>query len=224
MLGREIRMRAVFFGAIGAAVVLSAIFTARAEPPGPNDMTLNFAVMRNDDQIGTSVIRLRRNGQETIAEINTHVQVKIAYVTVYRFDQSETEHWSDGRLVALSSLTNDNGTTHKVFAKRTGKTLSVEVDGKASEVDPKVTLVSLWNAALVQKTTMALNPQDGTITPMSVIDHGEEQLVLEGRATTAHHYSIKTSFPQDVWYDQRDRLVKVELRASDGSRIHYQPG
>jgi hypothetical protein len=216
-------MRAIFLGAVVLAA-MTFFSAARAEPPGPNDMTLNFAVMRNDAQIGTSVVRLHRNGRETIAEISTHVQVKIAFVTVYRFDQAETEHWSDGSLLALTSLTNDNGTTHKVFAKRTGKTLSVEADGKASEVDPTVTPASLWNAALVQKTTMALNPQDGSITPMSVIDRGEERLVLEGRATTAHHYSIRTSFPQDVWYDERDRLVKVELRASDGSRIHYQRG
>jgi hypothetical protein len=216
-------MHALFLAAIIPSAMIFSSAT-QADPPGPDDMTLKFAVMRNDDQIGTSVIRLSRTGQETIAEINTHVQVKIAYVTVYRFDQAETEHWSDGSLLALTSLTNDNGTTHKVFAKRTGKTLSVEVDGKASEVDPTVNPVSLWNAALVQKTTMALNPQDGSITPMSVVDHGEEQLVLEGHATTAHHYSIKTSFPQDVWYDQRDRLVKVELRASDGSRMHYQRG
>jgi hypothetical protein len=228
-------MRAIFLG----AVVLSAMIfsTARAEPPeapGPNDttpndttpddMTLNFAVLRNDDQIGTSVIRLHRNGEETVAEIDTHIQVKIAYVTVYRFDQAETEHWTDGCMMTLTSLTDDNGTIHKVFAKRTEKTLSVEVDGKAGEVDPTANPVSLWNAALVQKTTLALNPQDGSITPMSVVDRGEEQLVLEGRATTAHHYSIQTSVPQDVWYDERDRLVKVEMLGSDGSRIHYQPG
>jgi hypothetical protein len=223
VLHTEVRMRALFLGAIVlSAMICSA--AAQAEPPGPNDMTLNFAVLRNDDQIGTSVVRLHRNGRETIAEISTHVQVKIAFATVYRFDQAETEHWTDGSLVTLNSLTNDNGTTHKVFAKRTGKTLSVETDGKAIEVDPTVNPISLWNAALVQKTTLAFNPQDGSITPMSVVDRGEEQLVLEGRATTAHHYSIRTSFPQDVWYDGRDRLVKVELRASDGSRIHYQRG
>ena len=62
-------------------------------------------------------------------------------------------------------------------------------------------------------------------TPVSVVDHGEEPLVLQGRpTTTAHHYSIKTSFPQDVWYDQQHQLLKVELRGSDGSRIQYQPG
>ncbi len=83
--------------------------------------------------------------------------------------------------------------------------------------------VSLWNASLL-RSTIAINPQDGQLTPVSVVDHGEEALVLQGRATTGHHYSIRTSFPQDVWYDQQHQLLKVELRGSDGSRIQYQPG
>ena len=46
----------------------------------------------------------------------------------------------------------------------------------------------------------------------------------KGRPLTAHHYSIHTTFPQEVWYDDRQQLVKVALRGSDGSRIEYQPG
>lgn len=189
----------------------------------PNATTLNFAVMRNGDRIGTSTVRLSRNGRETMAEVVTHIEVKIAHVTVYRYHQSETERWADGKLLALTSFTDDNGKAHRVAAMSRGNALLVEADGKASEVDPTVIPVSLWNASLVRKTK-ALNPQDGSITQVSVVDHGPEQLVLQGRTTTAHHYSIKTSFPQDVWYDERLQLVKVELRGSDGSRIRYQPG
>ena len=139
-----------------------------------------------------------------------------------RFDQSQTERWADGNLVAFTSVTDDNGTRHKVSAERKGDTLSVEAGGKTSEVDPTVIPASLWNAALVRQTT-ALDPQDGSVTPVSVVNHGEEQLVLEGRPTTARHYSITAGNPQDVWYDEQNRLVKVELRGSDGSKIEYRP-
>ena len=69
-----------------------------------------------------------------------------------------------------------------------------------------------------------LDPQHGRLTSVAVTDHGEEQLVLQGRPLTAHHYSIRTSFPQELWYDQHRRLVQVELNGSDGSKIEYQPG
>jgi hypothetical protein len=202
--------------------VVAALPFSAAAGSESTDLALNFAVMRNGDQIGTSTVRLSRDGDAMVAQVDTHVQVKIAHVTVYRFDQSETERWVDGQLQALSSLTNDNGTVHKVTARSRGNALAVDADGNASEVGPAVIPVSLWNASLVHET-MALNPQDGSLTPVSVIDHGEEQLVLQGRPTTAHHYSIRTSFPQDVWYDRQRQLIKVELHARDGSTIQYQP-
>jgi hypothetical protein len=185
--------------------------------------TTNYAVTRNGEPIGTSTLRLDRNGAQTTAEIATHVQVKIAYITVYRYDQTETEHWDNGKLVGLSAATNDNGTLHKVSAARRGNALAVDADGKISEMDPSVIPVSLWNAALVRQR-LALDPQDGSLTPVSVVDHGNEDVVLQGRPTPAHHYSIATTFPQDVWYDANHQLIRVELRGSDGSKIQYQPG
>jgi hypothetical protein len=227
-LHTDVRIRALFLSALVVVSATSLSAAAQdepkdvAEPPGPSDTTLNFAVLRNGGQIRTSTIHVRRDGPETVADVVTHIQVKIAYVTVYRFEQTETEHWTDASLVEMTALTNDNGTVHKVSAKRAGDTLSVEADGKTSEVDPTVIPASVWNAAMVRQTVV-LDPQDGSLTPIAVVDHGEEPLVLDGRPTTTHHYSIKTGTSQDVWYDEHDRLVKVELVGSDGSKIEYRP-
>jgi hypothetical protein len=206
-----------YFGAI------SAIAWATAVPAAEETTTLDYAVMRNGDRIGASTVRVVRDGPQTIAEVSTHVQVKVAYITVYRFEQRETQRWANDRLLALNAVTDDNGTIHKVSARNSGDILSVDADGRITTVDPSVIPVSLWNPSLLGKT-QALDPQSGKMTPVSVIDRGEEQLMLQGRATPVHHYSIKTNFAQDVWYDQHHRLVKVELHAIDGSEIQYRPG
>src|SRR5580765_1842916 len=170
-------MRALFLGAlvVGSAIGFSALAQTEpkdiAEPSGPSDTTLNFAVLRNGDQIGTSTMHVHRDGPKTVAEIVTHIRVKIAFVTVYRLDQSVTEQWTGGSLVEMTALTDDNGTVHKVGAKRAGDTLKVEAGGKTSEVDPAAIPASLWNAALVRQT-VALDPQDGSVSPISVVDHG----------------------------------------------------
>ena len=215
-------MRALFL-VLSVLVVAPALALSAVAGTEPAATSLNFTVMRNGEPIGATTMRISRDGGATVADIVTHIQVKIAYITVYRYDQRETERWVDGKLVAMSSLTDDNGTVHKVSATRSGEVLSVEADGKVAEVDPGLFPVSLWNASLLQ-TTIAINPQDGQLTPVSVVDHGEEPLMLRGQPTTAHHYSIRTSFPQDVWYDHQHQLLKVELRGSDGSRIQYQLG
>ena len=149
-------MQAVFL-VLGALVVAPAIAVSAAETE-PSAATRNFTVMRNGDQIGTSTVRISRDGAGTLAEVVTHIEVKIAYITVYRYDQSETESWVDGKLVAMSSRTDDNGTRHKVSVTRSGDTLSVDADGKVAEVDPAVIPVSLWNSSLMRQTT-AISPR-----------------------------------------------------------------
>ena len=207
------------------AVLLSAaaLFSSSAAPAEPMAETLRFAVMRDGQQIGTNTIELRRNGSETTVQMMTQVQVKIAFVTVYRFEQTETERWVGGKLMALSAVTNDNGTRHRVKATRTNDKLTIEADGKTTQVAGNTIPASLWNPLLLEKT-VAFNPQDGTMMPIAVTDRGVDQLVVQGRAKRTRHYVIYSTFPQDVWYDDARQLVKVELKVSDGSTIRYQPG
>ena len=210
------RNLSLFLGVLVASFSMVAGIGARADDRAT---TLNFAVTRNGEQIGSTTVRLQRNGDQIIAETATTVQVKIAFVTVYRYEQRLTERWVGGRLAALSAVTDDNGSIHRVSATRTGERLSVNADGKISQVDPAMIPATLWNAALVRMTA-ALNTKDGSVMPVSVVDRGKERLVVQGRALTAHRYSIRTTIPQEVWYDEQQRLLKVELRGSDGSTIN----
>jgi hypothetical protein len=69
----------------------------------------------------------------------------------------------------------------------------------------------------------ALDTQDGQVDPISVTDDGAEDLRLGAQALKAHHYQIKSRYSQDIWYDERGRLVQVKLIGSDGSEISYKP-
>jgi hypothetical protein len=200
-------------------VAASSIMTGTVAWADGNATTLSFAVTRNGEQIGNTTVRVQRDGDRTIAETATKIQVKIAFVTVYRYEQRLTERWTGGKLAALSAVTDDNGSIHQVSATRTGEKLSVNADGRVSQVDPATVPANLWNVALMQMR-QALDPKDGSMMPVSVVDRGKEQLVVQGRALTAHRYSIRTTIPQEVWYDVNQHLLKVELRGSDGSTIN----
>jgi len=183
--------------------------------------TSTFAVLRNDDRIGSNTISVAQNGVQTTVEIVTHVKVSFAFVTVYRFDQTETEQWASGRLQALNATTDDNGAVQKTSVSSSGNAMLVHANGQPTTIAVPIVPASLWNAALLTQA-QALDPKDGSIVPVKVTDRGEEDLVVEGRPVRARHYVITTKFTQDVWYDANHRLVKVELRAPDGSRISYQ--
>lgn len=208
-------MRAVLLSLAGLTALAAIESAAAAE-------TIRFAIMRDGQPIGSNTIELQRNGAETTVRMITRIQVKIALMTVYRFDQTETERWVDGRLVGLESATDDNGTPHRVTATSSNGKITVNADGKVSQVASTTIPASYWNPALLGKS-VALNPQDGAIVPVAVTDRGEDHVVVQGRAKRTRHYVIRTTFPQDVWYDDDRQLVKVELKASDGSTIRYQP-
>lgn len=207
--------RLVCFGA--AIVVAGLAGPAQADPPG----SINFAVMRNGEQIGTNKIKFGHEGAETTVQDDTHVAVGLGILVLYRYDQSETERWSDGRLVALDARTDDNGTQHNTSAKAQDGKLLVRAGDKVKEAPPTAVPLSLWNPVLVA-SDVALDPEDGDVEPIKVQDRGEEKLVIQGRERPAHHYQIVTGFPQDVWYDDNNQLVQVELKGKDGSTIRYQ--
>jgi hypothetical protein len=184
--------------------------------------TMRFAIMRNGEQIGTHAIEISRKGAETDVRVTTDLAVKIFFVTAYRLQHSATERWMNGQLVALDSTTDNNGVRHNVSATRRTSGLEIEADGKTSQVDQNVFPASLWNPELVRHK-VALDTQDGRVDPFSVTDDGSEDLRFGERALKAHHYEIKGRYSQDIWYDERGRLVQVKLIGSDGSEISYRP-
>jgi hypothetical protein len=188
----------------------------------PSPASVNFAVMRNGTQIGTNSIRFVHDGTDITVQMVTHIKVGIAFLTLYQFDQTESEHWADGRLLAMNATTDDNGTIHRASAAARDGRIVVQCDGKVSATPPaSIVPFNLWDPILVAQN-VALDTRNGDLEPIHVEDRGEANILVQGHMRRAHHYQIVATFPQDVWYDDNDELVRVELKGSDGSTILYQ--
>jgi len=204
-----------------AAVVATLMLAAPASAAETGVETPTFAVVRNGSQIGTHAIELRRNGPETLVKQSTRIEVKVLFIQAYKFEQDETERWVNNRLVAMDSVTHDNGTDHKLDVRVNGKGLNVEGDGKTAQVDATVMPASIWNAALV-KQTVALNVRDGSLMHITVNDMGMDNVTVRGQPVKARHYEIKGPFSQDAWYDDKGNLVQAKFIGSDNSVIMWQ--
>ena len=208
-------------GTFSAIVIatLGAVAAVAAHAPAE---TMRFAIMRNGEQIGSHAIEISRTGAETNVRVTTELAVKVLFITAYRLQHSATERWVNGQLVGFNSTTDNNGVHHRVRATRGTSGLEVDADGKTSRVDQNIFPASLWNAELMRRKA-ALDTQDGQVDPISVTDNGMEDLSLGTRTLKAHHYEIKGRYSQDIWYDERGRLLQVKLIGSDGSVISYTP-
>ena len=206
---------------LAAGLLVALAFAANAAP-GASSETLRYAIMRNGDQIGTHTVEINRGPKETAVTLSTELAVKVMFITAYQMRFTTSEKWVGGKLVALTSEGDDNGTKHKVSAALKANGLEVDSDGKTSTVDKNIMPATLWNHEVV-KRTQVLDPKDGAVVPITVTDQGMDELTIDGRTVKARHYVLKGKFPQDVWYDEKGRLVQSSLVAPDGSVILYKP-
>ena len=205
---------------LGAAVAASLILFGSGAQALPE--IRRFEITRNGEPIGTHVIEVNRSGNEFLVSVVTDLTVTVLFVTAYRLQIASSERWANGRLLALNSMSNNNGTRHVVSAAARGSGLEVTVDGKDSIfVDPNVMPNSFWNAEFLRRPIM-LDAQDGQVMPVSVRDVGEEDLTINASVIKARRYTVTSRYSQDVWYDDRARLVQAQLVARDGSVIMYR--
>lgn len=205
--------------ALVAAVLLVAP-GARADIV-PENGVLDFTVVRDGTDIGTHRLTFRQNGNRIEMDIATRIAVKIAFVTVYRFEHDGHEVWENGKLVEMRTKTHDDGTDHMLQVVRGADgNYQVTADGKSFSADGSLVPASLWNPEFI-RTGKLMNSILGTPLKIAVAYKGEEQVDVHGRKVKAKHYSMTGDFARELWYDDHWVLVHMELKGKDGSPVTY---
>lgn len=206
-----------------AAVAVAAgvmPFSAQAATVPP-DGVLSFQVIREGSPIGTHELRFSVRDGGTAVDIETDVAVKLAFITVYRFEHEGHELWRDGHLVSLNSTTNDDGTDHRLEVKAQGGELAVDGDANQARLPQETIPASLWNMDLVEQSQL-LNTLDGSLMSVSIREVGPETVSAGGEEIAATHYVIEGDLEREVWYSDEGLLVRVRFKGSDGSEIVYR--
>ena len=100
---------------VGCGIAAAAIRPARAAAAVPADML--FDVSRKGDRIGTHAIRFTQDGGGLRVASQLDLTVKMAFITVYRYEQTGQDDWQDGALVRTSIRTIDDGKDTLVVAE-----------------------------------------------------------------------------------------------------------
>jgi hypothetical protein len=214
--GRSMRRVSMILSMVMVATIVGHPACALSLP----DQNLNFTIVRSGDAIGTHTMGFRQTADGTEVTIQTAIAVKIAFVTVYRFAHSGTEFWHDGRIAALKSTTNDNGTHHQLNVVASGDRLAIDCDGTESSALAGTIPASLWNQAIIEQETV-LNTLDGSTMALKVADLGADKIAVHGNTIVAHHYALHGDLERDLWYDEHGTLVQIALTGSDGSPVLY---
>ncbi|MEQ8266590.1 MAG: DUF6134 family protein [Parvibaculum sp.] len=201
-------------------LLLPALGADAAAPVSSPEPALSFRVERGGDPIGTHEISFRREGEELHVSIDIRLAVTFGPITVFRYEHRNRETWRGGRLVALETTTNDDGTAYWVRARATEKGLEVTSSANGTFMAPAgIIPTSYWNPATVTQTQL-LDTQKGRIVEVSIAPVGETSVKAEGREIAARIYDMTGDLKLRLTYSQNMEWLNVAFMAR-GSEVDY---
>ncbi|MFN4090491.1 MAG: DUF6134 family protein [Alphaproteobacteria bacterium] len=192
---------------------------ARDRTPDVAIAPIRFAVSREGQQIGSHTVRFQREGADLIVEIDIELDVRFAFVTVYRYRHTNREVWRDGRVVAIDARTDDNGEGYTVTARGTAEGLTVE--GREGRVNvPADTLsTSYWNPATVRQSKL-IDTQHGRIAEVTTRSLGFRAVQTPAGTVRGECWRVSGDLDLDVCYAENGAWIGLDFEAR-GSRISY---
>ena len=176
---------------------------------------LKFEVTRDGAPLGVVMERFGRDGDDAVAEVFIDFKVEFARIALYRYEHRSRERWRGGRLVALDSVTNDDGAAQRVAARADPGGL--RVDGEAGRITAPADILpsSYWHPRFVEQRRM-LDSQFGRILEFTITDAGRETVTALGRPVDCTRYAMRGDIDLDFWYDDRRVWQKMSFTIAGG--------
>ena len=181
----------------------------------------NFRVTLDGREIGQHRFTLTTTGDARELRSEARFDVRILFVSAYRYFHEAVEQWNGGCLDSLVARTETNGERRDVSASARGDRLVVERPDRREEHRGCIMSFAYWNPGILQANAL-LNSQTGELVPVTITAQGDERVEVRGRTLSAQRHRIVA--PQlriDLWYVD-GQWVALEAPAQGGRRLRYE--
>ncbi len=160
------RRRALGLLGVGGAMVVADRGQAASSDQMPTP--LRYLAYVDGSRSGTQDIEfVPREGGFTVMS-SLCFRLELAFVTLYRYQQTGQEDWKDGKLLGFEYVTNNDGATSHVTAQRDGSdNFSVTGQNGQRTVPGDAMVASFWNAAILDCPHI-IDPRTGELATFSV--------------------------------------------------------
>ena len=211
-----------------AGLLLGILLAGAAAPSQAESVpaAIDFVVKRDGSPIGTHRLSFHTepgpDGERLIVDIDIDITVKAAFITLYRFTYKGRETWKGGKLLALDSVTDDNGTKTTLHVRATEAGL--EVDGPdAHYVAPPDTLPdSYWHPDTV-KHQHFIDNENGQPVDLISTPAGHRTITVDGKPIELAIYQLTGETTGEIGYAPDGQWMSLRL-LSHGSDILYSRG
>ena len=204
-----------------AAVLCGVLALASGVHASSEPRVWNFRAFLDDAPIGYHRFTLSGEGAARELKSETRFEVKILFVTAYRYVHDATERWRGNCLEGLSARTDDNGERSVVDAAGNAEGLVVTATKGREALPGCVMSFAYWNPQMLRQSRL-LNAQTGKFETANIALLGEETITVRGAPLTAKRFRITgPKNPIDLWYSATDEWLALESIVGSGRRLRY---
>lgn len=181
----------------------------------------DFRVLLDGREIGRHRFTLAGAGEGVVLRSEAQFDVRVLFISAYRYVHEAVERWQDGCLQSLASRTETNGERIAVSAQSQGGRLAVTGPAGIDLHDGCVMSFAYWDPRILQAERL-LNSQTGELVPVQVTPQGQETVLVRGQLRPASRHRISgPDLSIDLWYAD-GRWVALEALAEGGRRLRYE--
>ena len=208
-----------FAGAI--VVALSALVGAPASLAS-DSRSWEFSVSLDGDEIGYHRFELDRQGLREEIRSEASFDVRVLFLTAFRYRHVNRETWAGGCLASIQSSTRQNGQREAVKGTLVDDAFQVETAERRELLDECVMTFAYWNPDFLQQPRL-LNPQTGEYLPIEVEPLGRQAISARGETVNATAYRlVARNVELTVWYSDDEEWLGLESVAKGGRIIRYE--
>jgi uncharacterized protein YjhX (UPF0386 family) len=180
-----------------------------------------FRVLLDGREIGRHQFTLRDAGEARELRSEARFDVRVLFLSVYRYQHDALERWEGNCLQSLVASTETNGERQTVNAAARGGRLVVERPEGRDEHDGCVMSFAYWNPQIL-KARRLLNSQTGELLPVRITLQGAETVEVRGQPLATQRHRISgPSLQIDLWYTG-EQWIALETLAQGGRRLRYE--
>lgn len=185
--------------ALAAAVACALVLIGPLAAALPAADALAFKVFRDGEPLGHHRLAFRREGSDLHVTIDIRLDVKFAFLTVFRYRHSNHEVWRDGQLVAIDTKTDDDGETYWLRGRASQEGFEVLGSSGRFLAPADVIPTSYWNPETVARNRL-LDTQRGRLIDVEIVPAGAESVLIAGAPVNAQRYRMTGDLELDLWY------------------------
>ena len=202
--------------------ILTTFFCLHVQSfPIPKDGEVKFDIIRKNKVIGIHEIKFIENNGSLLVKTNINIEVKILFITAYKFEHQSTETWTKGNFIKIDAHT-DFEDEREYFIKGNDENnlfLASGMDGKL-ELDENILPSNFWNINILKQKEI-FDTQKGIMRNIEVQNLGYEEIKVNEDNIKCNKYIFNASsspkdkgpFPEyTLWYAENNELVKFQFK------------